>query len=964
MPNYYPIALGRRSWRGIKPKRRHLEKTGDMDRLFEVQDPESAITPKDYEATTMATTFTSISDHWDDIFKLLSTQDQISLCCVSRTVRDAAAKQLYRKFHIFFPDEDETDSESESDEPYCDALAGGLNTFATSSYNYAQYIKEIVLESQCGGAKGERAYVDYHYDMSCGKFLNTLLHLTLLKATSLQIFKWDVRVELSRDVYKTLHKMDTLTHVHLRMQDGPSLSTVGSVASSSSGLFTASSSPELQVPPPPPYIPALANQAGLVILVGKHPSKHNKLKERTSRTQTVVPTIAGFKGLNSLAILDLDTMNYAEEIKQCLDNSSLDLRHLRLSFSEQLANRAKKPTPEPQPDEDSDMEDEFGQTPLLPGPPGGPPGLLPVMVPSGAADPNGPTRELKAQEEKIRQDAFLAKVLGREKEEAEAKKKTEQLEKETSLKEDEAKEMFHWLKNLVHSTGFGSARQETLFRSMGKALEYYNNRLKEELQEAESAKSVAGPSKAVRSKEKPVISATPPKETTAAASGAADDGTPSLFAEAKDVEVTKPDSDVAKPEDINVEQPEEETTSNDLPASESGDDETSNGSNGNEIKDQEEKSAEKKAQEWPSLTVKLKDNDGESSKAAAAPATKEEQTREYIRSTRGLTLDSVAICLIPVHGVALTKSIDLSVLTDLTLLSVGPQAYFWVLMAEENIKYSLPLNKIYTDDVSWSFLSLMNQLQRVDELLLLQRQITKKGPRQLENVAEQTNVKIKDIRRLILKKHVKTLRILMIRNNTGSRNWDLDVDTTQLLCSRAEKLEELAVSFGMRVMHTLLQSMPNLSSLRVLHITRFDCHDNSVTCDLRKFAVENVANNPDMKLEYFALDNMLERIVRKKPETVDTKGKGKQVAKKHKNDGKVVILANGHWIVGNPLHVYPLGAPHHTAPVGPAGLDWGTDSDDDEEAPNRSKVETVSDLRFAHVMDVRIFEKEVMLGRL
>jgi len=84
-----------------------------------------------------------------------------------------------------------------------DALAGGLNTFATSSYNYAQYIQEIVLETQLGGLKGERAYLDYHYDLSCGKFMNTLLHLTLLKAAALQTFRYvkELRVEAEKPVF-------------------------------------------------------------------------------------------------------------------------------------------------------------------------------------------------------------------------------------------------------------------------------------------------------------------------------------------------------------------------------------------------------------------------------------------------------------------------------------------------------------------------------------------------------------------------------------------------------------------------------------------------------------------------------------------------------------------------------------------------------------------------------------------
>ena len=124
----------------------------------------------------------------------------------------------------------------------------------------------------------------------------------------------------------------------------------------------------------------------------------------------------------------------------------------------------------------------------------------------------------------------------------------------------------------------------------------------------------------------------------------------------------------------------------------------------------------------------------------------------------------------------------------------------------------------------------------------MQRSINKKGVSRVENTSGQTNIKIKDIRRLILKKHASTLKVLMIRNNGPGTPWDLDMDTIILLCGRAKKLEELAASFGTRVMHTLLQSMSSLASLRALHIIRFHCHDNNITRELRKFAVENVAS--------------------------------------------------------------------------------------------------------------------------
>jgi hypothetical protein len=125
-----------------------------------------------------------------------------------------------------------------------------------------------------------------------------------------------------------------------------------------------------------------------------------------------------------------------------------------------------------------------------------------------------------------------------------------------------------------------------------------------------------------------------------------------------------------------------------------------------------------------------------------------------------------------------------------------------------------------------------------------------------------------------------------------------------------------------------------------------------------------------MKLEFVALDNLLERIKKRVPEKekekekrIDRKGKGKEKApKKHKNKGKVVMVHNGTWVVGNPKSIYPQTTPHQITPTSPAGLDWGDDSDE-EESPREQKVE-VEIIHFADVSDVRIFQKEVMLGKL
>lgn len=45
------------------------------------------------------------------------------------------------------------------------------------------------MDTLSAGVKGEHSYQSYLYSASCGKFLNTLLYLTLKKARSLEAFR-------------------------------------------------------------------------------------------------------------------------------------------------------------------------------------------------------------------------------------------------------------------------------------------------------------------------------------------------------------------------------------------------------------------------------------------------------------------------------------------------------------------------------------------------------------------------------------------------------------------------------------------------------------------------------------------------------------------------------------------------------------------------------------------------------
>ena len=69
------------------------------------------------------------------------------------------------------------------------------------------------------------------------------------------------------------------------------------------------------------------------------------------------PTISGFKGLESLCVLDIDSLDVVPEIQACVQNSASTLKKLKLSFSDTLGMQARKPHVEADPNDSDD--DEF-----------------------------------------------------------------------------------------------------------------------------------------------------------------------------------------------------------------------------------------------------------------------------------------------------------------------------------------------------------------------------------------------------------------------------------------------------------------------------------------------------------------------------------------------------------------------------------------------------------------------------
>ncbi|KAI1461584.1 hypothetical protein F4805DRAFT_412589 [Annulohypoxylon moriforme] len=885
----------------------------------------------DLEANTRITTSRKISNVLelpDEILKeICANLVQSDLICVSlvcRRFRDFAAAQLYRNFHIVFPDEDDPFFDSP-----IDGLAGGLNTFATSDYNYAQYLREISLDTLSVGDRAEAAYKPYLTTVSCGKFLNTLLLLTLRKAQSLDTFRWNIRVELSRPVYKQLHEIKTLRHIHLRLQAGPSLfETPPPLPYTTPQLSDLVSSPSFWGHPaiygPPP---TLASQSPVF-----KPSWKSKTSKKLPEI-TEPPTISGFRALESLSVLDIDGLEVITEIQTCIRNSSSTLRKLKLSFSTSLAMSARKPSAEAELDESED--DEFQ--------------VVPLSV-TANYDSSGPAKAFRAQEERKAQEAVLGIIFDLDHLQAKNSNVTIEDKKEEEVQEQnpqssEREEFINRVnkvfRNIVkHVNG----TSEFTYPEQVDALETITAAATKYVEWTEKKDKGNSPTEEQTTNHKPNSSSNDSEQPQLLENGVKD-RPPKVKDTSYDVDPD--DIDVAAPEEqLGIElQPSNDAATMDIAQSK----ETSEPLDDIQSIAKRYISAKDSTEQLASTTDKQEKllPNGVNGQSASTANTKEKppyDANQYARDTRGISLQSLSIYLIPIKASILGKAIDLRTLTRVTLLNVGEQKRFWVLMMKENRLKPLPLRKVFTDDVSLQFLQMISELECVKEILMLQRSQKYKP----ESFAPNPETNIEQIRKFVLKKHMHSIKRLMIKNQADN-SWDLNPKTVQLICRRGKVLEELAVIMGMPAIHTFLQLIAGLVNLRALQLVSFRTEDTclSVMRETRRFIVDALSHHPELKLEWLALgdEDRVVRVVRKaeSPKRPKFTTKGKQPATN--------------------LIDYNIGG---SFPVAPTEWDEVSESEDDggDDQPPMTKLELNEGYSFYDIYGVRIFKKEVVSGRL
>lgn len=843
--------------------------------------------------------------------------------------------------------------------------------------------------------------------------------------------RWNIRVELSRPVYKALHEIETLSHLHIRLQDGPSLYEPPLPLPFSSPATTPSAStnhlPSIDAPPappftlPPPGAPFYIQPSTTTLpLPLPKPPARIKAPKRPS-TLREPPTLSGFKKLKTLSVLDIDDLDVITELKSCVRNSQGTLTKLKLSFSHNMATRARKPPPDNEPD-DSDPDDEFQVGPVVVPPPAQP-----------YDDVSGPARAFRAQEERKTQESVLGRIFDVEpylvrkpatrlqdkESEATAEKKAE----------DPGQNFIHSLKTVSEKLMKELNGAEDLTAAQQEILNTIETAAKKYVTEEEGK---AGTPKVNGADGKPSASGTNGSGTvkTDAAQASDDRGhgemedvqqeETSLFA--SKTPKGKETAQGANPDDINIEEPwddgfveEPAEVYSPAPVHESSskadgvDNASANGDMPSDlgpdaaravlnleaqkqnfktlaeklefyeiqaeelhkeiqqlpldpgphsmkrVKDAENemkefsKSIKAIQDEMTIVAAEIQDAEKQIPAAAKTDGTDAVLSRisEYTRSTRGLGIQSLSIHLIPVKASVLSRAVDLRVLKKITLLNVGPQAPIWALFAKENKMQPIALRKIFTDNVCTMFLTFVSQLEELHELFMLER-TDKYKP---EPFAPKTTVTKDQIRRMILKRHTKTMKRLMIKNQRDSK-WDVDEKTMLLICRHGRSLEELAVSMGIRAIHTFLQHISGLTNLRALHIINLRNDDTCVWVmrETKRFIIDNLSHYPELKLEWLAIDDdeRVERIVRwkeppkeEKNNSAKSKGKGKAPAPLTNGDQFPVLSLDN--------------------------LDLGSESDEDEEVngsgDGMSKIETIDNYLY-EVWGVRIFKREITTGRL
>jgi hypothetical protein len=268
------------------------------------------------------------------------------------------------------------------------------------------------------------------------------------------------------------------------------------------------------------------------------------------------------------------------------------------------------------------------------------------------------------------------------------------------------------------------------------------------------------------------------------------------------------------------------------------------------------------------------------------------------RSARKLLLETLELERVYLSIADLSKAIDWSRLTTLTLLGCRNHEQLWkalrkrftppsrrrasstpfrvssngmsslVLRSQTSTpttpastavaEYPLKLKRLHTDMVSHSLIAFIKDTLAPDSLEWLFLQ---------ENTAYKSPVSIDVIYKAAVRRHRSSLTKLLIdstlrtedpdRPNTNWRRWVFNRDLITCITGGKMKLRELSMSIDYKDWHHFLRRLPNATTLRSLHISHIAEHVNG-TVHSREAALQVldiVALRPELELCYLGIQS-------------------------------------------------------------------------------------------------------------
>ncbi|WEW54863.1 hypothetical protein PRK78_000289 [Emydomyces testavorans] len=874
------------------------------------------------------------SETISEVLTYLNPADLAKLMITSRALRDYSAAQLYRRLSHEF-----SDSATQVREMSVEKLAGILETLATSDFNYAAYIKEISLRVARSNDLNwmraqEKLTHQFKYDASCGRFLNTLFLGAIKKILALETFHWDIKVQLSPSIFSALGKLSSLQDLRVRMHTGRSLHAP--VHHPPLPSWPGPSPAPAPPPPPPPaassphphhHGPPPSSATGLPYAV------HSTAKMPEKRTVSNPPrTFSHIQRLKSLAVLDMESLEYIDEIAECILASSTTLKSLKLSFSHKLTSKARKSTVLETSDTESDShdDDDIYDPDSIPLPPPPPPAVMQSLFEEVPA--SNPNNDATIRNERLAQEKALSRLFGLEKEALASKRVLKVTEKSIASAEQEPlivsnntikakldRAFVHELYGIVCDLAQGKATLaggsnaiKTVDRLQKAAIKFLEGYAKADSYLAQVLATSYGkpenshPQSSSKGGNLTSDPVSDPSDSASSADSQKDshkDTTQSL-ADPNSSPSTNPETHTeavascpSTPPIPSVDRVHNPEPANQMPINPVKNeiekrlteivdmehpDALSEGED-QEFIEHEETEAQGSVPNWPvdeaiifpslreGLVPKISAKGKEPIRGSQTPISNtseefknddqpsfgdmsgEQAIQEYIRLSHGIALESLSIQLIPLKTSVICRAVNVWSLKHISLINVGPQRTFWAMLTQLNKSNPLQLASIHTDDVTHTLLAFIGSLDFVDELFLSERHTSSRT----DGSAPKPAVNIEEIRGMMLAKHIKHLKRLMLRNDVDS-SWNLNRQTTKLITRSGSELVELMVAVDSANFHLMMHYIQHLRSLVALHILFF----NSEYCaallrEIRLCAIDNIIHFPSLKVQYVAVSHMV-----------------------------------------------------------------------------------------------------------